>query len=82
MPAPDSPDRAPNNRTFSLNSAEGEAALRIPRPSWVWAGGLPPEPRYARAPEGTSVSADTQDEATQALTDWLSHLDSGRLSVG
>ena len=73
---------APNTRTFSLNSPEGEAALRVPRPSWVWAGGLPPEPRNPRAPEGTSVSAETHDEATQALTDWLHHLDNGRLSVG
>ena len=72
---------APNTRTFSLNSPEGEAALRVPRPSWVWAGGLPSEPRNPRAPEGTSVSAETHDEATQAFTDWLAHVDGGLIPV-
>jgi hypothetical protein len=84
-PSPGAPEafveRAPNMRSFSLNSAEGEAALRVPRPSWVWAGGLPPEPRRPRGPEGASVSADTQDAATEALADWLGHLDSGRIPI-
>lgn len=36
---------APNQRSFSLKSAEAEAALCSPPDPWVWAGGLPREPR-------------------------------------
>jgi hypothetical protein len=36
---------APNQRTFLLNSPEAEAALCAPPDPWVWAGGLPREPR-------------------------------------
>jgi hypothetical protein len=32
-------------RSFSLKSAEAEAALCPPPDPWVWAGGLPREPR-------------------------------------
>jgi hypothetical protein len=38
------PEHVEGMRSFSLNSAEAEATLCPPDP-WVWAGGLPREPR-------------------------------------
>ena len=37
-------------RSFSLNSEEAYAALCPPRDPWVWAGGLPREPRARDLP--------------------------------
>ncbi len=36
---------APNMRTFSLDSREFYEAVTEPRDPWLWAGGLPTEPR-------------------------------------
>lgn len=36
---------APNMRTFSLNSRDFYEAVTPPPDPWVWAGGLPREPR-------------------------------------
>jgi hypothetical protein len=36
---------APNTHTFSMNSREFYEAVTPPPDPWVWAGGLPREPR-------------------------------------
>jgi len=36
---------APNQRSFSLNSREFYEAVTEPPDPWVWAGGLPREPK-------------------------------------
>lgn len=74
-------DQPPNMRSFSLNSPEGEAALRVPRPSWVWAGGLAPEPRRPREGEGVWVDAETDSDAGDALAQWRRHVEAGRIPV-
>ena len=39
------PEHVEGMRSFPLKSPEAEAALCPPRDPWVWAGGLPREPR-------------------------------------
>ena len=77
---PDQPT-APNMRSFSLNSDEGHAALRVPRDPCVWAGGLPREPRWPRREEGVLVDADSDAEAARALGGWLLHVQTGNIPI-
>ncbi|MEO6361422.1 MAG: hypothetical protein ABIO43_12755 [Sphingomicrobium sp.] len=73
---------APNTRTFTLNSAEGEAALLAPasRP-WMAAGSLPREPRRPRDGDQVSVNAGTDGEAAGAFGEWQRHIEAGRITV-
>jgi hypothetical protein len=73
------PEPSRRMRSFSLKSEEAEAALCVPRDPWVWAGGLPREPRWPRPPEGVWVCADDGQEAGDAFGDWLGHVEAGRI---
>jgi hypothetical protein len=70
---------APNVRSFSLKSDEAAAALCVPRDPWVWAGGLPREPRWPRARGTPLVSADNDEAAGAAVREWLGHVEAGRI---
>ena len=73
---------APNMRSFSLNSDEAHAALRVPRDPWVWAGGLPCEPRWPRRDEGVLVDADSDADADEALGEWIARVGCGTIPIG
>ena len=66
-------------RSFSLKSAEAEAALREPLEPHIWAGGLPREPRWPGPPQTVDVSAEDEDAASAALGEWLGHVEAGRI---
>jgi hypothetical protein len=70
---------APNQRSFSLESEEAEAALCVPRDPWVWPGGLPREPRWPRPVEEVRVCAEDDQAAGEGFGDWLGHVEAGRI---
>ena len=91
--APDDEPKAPNQRSFSLNSPEAYEALcgRRERP-WIPNGALPREPKWPRGDssdggaqlvrgtgEHCHVRAETDAQAMDALSEWMRHVDAGRI---
>ena len=76
----ESQPQAPNQRSFSLKSAEAYEALcpRAERP-WIPNGALPREPKWGRRGAQVSVAAADGAEADEAVRDWLRHLEAGRI---
>jgi hypothetical protein len=72
--------RAPNMRSFSLNSPEAYEALgpRAERP-WIANGALPREPKWGRKEAPISVAAGDEAAAEDAVRDWLRHVEAGRI---
>jgi hypothetical protein len=78
----DTKTSAPNQRSFSLKSEDADAALCVPRDPWVWAGGLPREPRWPRPAEGVTVCAEDDEAAGEAFGEWLAHVEAGKVGCG
>lgn len=76
----DDQPRAPNMRSFSLSSVEAYEALggRSDRP-WIPNGALPREPKWPRGDSNLSVRAETDAEAMEAFSEWMRHVDAGRI---
>jgi len=72
--------RAPNMRSFKLNSDEAYAALcpRAERP-WIANGALPREPKWPRGESSVWVAAENEAEAGEAFKAWLGHVEAGRI---
>jgi hypothetical protein len=72
--------RAPNMRSFSLNSAEAYEALcpRAERP-WIPNGALAREPRWPKADDGVWVDAADDGEALDAFREWRRHVEAGKI---
>ena len=70
-------------RSFSLNSPEAYEALggRSSRP-WIPNGALPREPLWPGRESGVWVNAETDDEAQDAVREWMRHVDAGRICGG
>ena len=66
-------------RSFGLNSGEASSSSPWRRTR----GGLGPclwrDPQFPKEPDCVSVMADTEAEANDAFTAWLSHVEAGRI---
>ena len=67
-------------RSVSLNSPEAYDALcgRRERP-WIPNGALPREPKWPRGQSPVSVRAENDAEAMDAFSEWMRHVDAGRI---
>ena len=70
-------------RSFGLNSPEFYEAVCEPRERpWIPNGALPRDPRWPRPDCGAWVAAENEEAAGEAFSDWLAHVEAGRIAHG